>query len=99
MSRMHAIAGSAGLGCQLGARLSETCVLSAAGRQFATHSEGVIWCEGSCEDQRLGSSISEPDITATTGGLLTALTEPGLGVTILEDRVDSYATSRSSIRY
>ncbi|MGI9265710.1 MAG: mandelate racemase/muconate lactonizing enzyme family protein [Gammaproteobacteria bacterium] len=97
-SRMHALARSAGLGCQLGAGLRETGLLSAAGRQFATRSEGIIWCEGSCEDRRLDGSISAPDIAATTGGLATALNDPGLGVSIVEDRVAELATTRISIR-
>jgi muconate cycloisomerase len=97
-SRMHAIARSAGLGCQLGARLCETAVLAAAGRQFATRSEGITWCEGSVEDQRLDGSISEPDIAATTGGLATALNDPGLGVNVVEKRVAEFATTRISIR-
>ncbi len=97
-SRIHAIARSAGLGCQLGAQSGETGLLSAAGRHYATRSEGAKWCEGCLENEWLAGAISEPDITATTGGLATALSGPGMGVTILEDRVRACATTRISVR-
>jgi muconate cycloisomerase len=97
-SRIHAMARSAGIGCQLGAASGETGILSAAGRQYATRNEGAKWCEGCIENEWLAGAISEPDITATTGGLATALNGPGMGVTILEDRVAKYATTRISVR-
>jgi len=97
-SRIHAVARSAGLGCQLGAQGGETGLLSAAGRQYATRSEGVKWCEGSFDCQVPVDAVSQPDISCTTGGLATALSDPGMGVAILEDRVKEYATTRISVR-
>ena len=98
-SRIHAIARSAGIGCQLGAARGETGILSAAGRQYATRNEGTKWCEGCLENEWPdGVVISQPDISATTGGLATALNDPGMGVTILGEQVTEYATTRISVR-
>jgi L-alanine-DL-glutamate epimerase-like enolase superfamily enzyme len=97
-SRIHAVARSAGLGCQLGARSGETGLLSAAGRQYATRNEGAKWCEGSIDNEQSGTKITQPDIAATTGGLATAINEPGMGVTVLEDQVARHATTRITVR-
>jgi L-alanine-DL-glutamate epimerase-like enolase superfamily enzyme len=64
----------------------------------ATRCEGVRWCEGSMASLLLNGRISHPDISATTGGLATALRTPGIGVTVIGDRVREYATSRIAIR-
>jgi muconate cycloisomerase len=79
--RIHEIARRAGLGCQLGAQVGETGILSAAGRHYATRCAPDRWLEGSYGDFLLEQDITEPPVRVTQGGRAPALTAPGLGVT------------------
>jgi len=95
--RIHRCAQDAGLQCQLGAQVGETGLLSAAGRHYGTRSENVRWFEGSYDSLLLETSITEPDITIGPGGRATAINEPGLGVTIVPERLEACTVQRISV--
>jgi L-Ala-D/L-Glu epimerase len=88
--RIHGSAIDAGLRCQLGAQVGETGILSAAGRLFATRSEGLAWVEGSYGRLLLESDITQPDIAIEPGGYARAIDGVGLGVTLIAGAVEKY---------
>ena len=92
--RLRDLARSAGIGYQLGAQVGETALLSAAGRQFATRSSGMLACEGSYGRVLLEADIGIQDITVGRGGKAPALSGPGLGVDVDPERVARYTTGR-----
>ncbi len=80
----------AGIATMLGAQVGETALLSAAGRHFATRVPGVRHFEGS-----FGELLLERDLTTTAiafgrGGRAPALTGPGLGVDVADDRLREF---------
>ena len=91
-ARLHAMAMDAGLRCQLGAQVGETGILSAAGRHYATRSDGVLWCEGSFGKLLLKEEIMTPDVAVGAGGVAHAIRSEGLGVTPDEDLLSDYTT-------
>jgi L-Ala-D/L-Glu epimerase len=91
--RLAACAKEAGLGMQLGCQVGETGILSAAGRQFATHIGGLRFVEGSYDRFLVAERLTIEDVTFGRGGYAPALTSPGLGVTI-----DEAAIARVTIR-
>lgn len=92
-ARIHRAARTAGMKSQLGAQVGELGFLSAAGRQFATRLEGVLWREGSFGDLLLEHDVVEPPVKMGAGGLAEALPGPGLGVTALESRLKEYTVA------
>jgi muconate cycloisomerase len=77
------------LGYQLGCQVGETCILSAAGRHFATSVDGLRYLEGSYDRHLVWERLTEEDITfRRRGGWAPALVGCGLGVTIDPARVD-----------
>ena len=95
--RIDALARAAGLDCQLGAQVGEAGILSAAGRHYATRSQGVRWCEGSYGQLLLEEDITEPDVTLGPGGLAPALETDGIGVTPLAERLQRYEHERLTV--
>ncbi len=91
------LAGSAGIGIQLGCQVGETAVLSAAGRHLATHLQEFRFVEGSYSTHLLVEDISEEDIVFGAGGNASVLTGPGLGITVREDLLDKYAEDKISV--
>lgn len=87
--RIQAVAHESGLRCQLGAQVGETGILSAAGRHFATRHE-PLWCEGSYGSLLLEEDLTDPDVTLGPGGFAPALPGPGLGVSVLSERVAAH---------
>ena len=87
-ARIHRIARDAGLECQLGAQVGESGILSAAGRHYATRSDEVRWYEGSYDSILLETAVTHPDITVGKGGAAAAITEPGLGVSPVAERLE-----------
>lgn len=81
-ARIAEIARTYGIGAMLGAQVGETSILSAAGRQFATHVDGLRYHEGSYGRILLESDIGEPDLTIGAAGIGEALDGPGSGVSI-----------------
>lgn len=80
--RIRDLAVAGGVECMLGAQVGETALLSAAGRQFATRSNNVVFCEGSYGTLLLEQDIGTEDLTIGAGGFAPALTGPGLGVDV-----------------
>lgn len=95
--RIRDVARAAGLGCQLGARAGETGLLSAAGRQFGTRSEGLRWYEGSHGAMTVETVVTEPDIAMGPAGIANALREPGLGVSVRSETIEEFTTQRISV--
>ena len=61
--RIRDAAHGAGMGCQLGAQVGETVILSAAGNLFASRTEGLLFAEGSFGTILLSDDIGEQDLT------------------------------------
>lgn len=95
--RIDKLARAAGLACQLGAQVGEAGILSAAGRHYATRSQGVRWCEGSYGQLLLEEDITEPDITVGPGGMAPALETHGIGVTPAAERLRRYEHARLTV--
>ncbi len=96
-ARIHRIAREAGLECQLGAQVGESGILSAAGRHYATRSDEVRWYEGSYDSLLLETAVTQPDITIGRRGEARAITEPGLGVSPIADRLDRCTLERFAV--
>ena len=77
------------MGCMLGAQVGETALLSAAGRHFATRLPDVLFLEGSYGTLLLENDIGKDDVTIGAQGKGIALTGPGLGVEVEEQRLQS----------
>jgi muconate cycloisomerase len=86
-ARIHRLAVESGIGCQLGAQVGETGILSAAGRHYATRCEGVRWCEGSYGRFLLEDDPTAPDVAMGRGGHARAIEGPGLGVDVLTEKL------------
>jgi muconate cycloisomerase len=95
--RIDRLARDAGLACQLGAQVGEAGILSAAGRHYATRSQGVRWCEGSYGQLLLEEDITEPDVTVGPGGMAPALEADGMGVTPVPERLQRYEHERLTV--
>ncbi|MFH0945936.1 MAG: dipeptide epimerase [Planctomycetota bacterium] len=93
-ARIRDLGAEAGIGCQLGAQVGETALLSAAGRQFATRSENVLFLEGSYGNLLLEEDVGRSDITIGRGGIAPCLEAPGLGVEVDPDRLERWILSR-----
>jgi muconate cycloisomerase len=96
-ARIDRLAREAGLACQLGAQVGEAGILSAAGRHYATRSQGVRWCEGSYGQLLLEEDITEPDVTVGPGGVAPALEASGIGVTPVPERLQRYEHERQTV--
>ena len=92
--RIYELAHDHGLRCQMGAQVGEFSILSAAGRQFATRAPDLIWLEGSYGTILLEDDIADPVISVGPMSTASALTGDGLGVNVLQEKVDAFATSR-----
>jgi muconate cycloisomerase len=95
--RLRDLARQAGIGFMLGAQVGETAILSAAGRHFATRSQGVRFCEGSFGTFLLEEDIGTEDVTFGPGGTAPAIGGNGLGVVVDEARLARLVTDRSTV--
>jgi muconate cycloisomerase len=95
--RIDRLAREAGLACQLGAQVGEAGILSAAGRHYATRSQGVCWCEGSYGKLLLEEDVTAPDVTVGPGGMAPALEGAGIGVSPVTERLQRYEQGRESL--
>jgi muconate cycloisomerase len=80
--RLAAVAQAAGIGYQLGCHPGETGVLSAAGRHWAITVSDIRYLEGSYDRFLFERLVTNEDVSFRYGGRASALTQPGLGVTI-----------------
>ena len=83
-----------GLSYQLGAHVGETAILSAAGRHFAAHLGDARFVEGSYGTLLLTEDLARSSLRFGHRGTGALLKGTGLGVSILEERVERYAISR-----
>jgi len=86
-----------GLGCQVGAQVGETAILSAAGRHLATRCPALLWCEGSYGSLLLRRDIA-PCMTMGYGGRAAALQMPGLGAEPDMARISQFAADATEVR-
>lgn len=82
------------IGCQVG----ETAILSAAGRHLAAHLADPLRVEGSYGTLLLTEDLVEHDIRFGSGGHAPLLDGPGLGVEVVEERLDRYTVDREVLR-
>jgi L-Ala-D/L-Glu epimerase len=78
--RLAQLAKKHGLGYQLGCQVGETCLLSAAGRHFATSVGGLRYLEGSYDRHLVKEPLGTEDITFSWAGKAPVLMGSGLGV-------------------
>lgn len=83
--RLAQLAKSRGLGYQLGCQVGETCLLSAAGRHFATSVKDIRYLEGSYDRHLVKEALGVKDITFRWAGWAEALPGIGLGVDLNPD--------------
>ena len=96
LARAFAIAAraaEAGVGVQVGAQVGETAILSAAGRHLAAALPAVAFAEGSFGTLLLAEDVSVESVRFGHHGEAAPLTGPGLGVTVLEERLRRHAVA------
>lgn len=81
-------------GLQLGCQVGESAILSAAGRHFALGVAGLKWIEGSFGSHLLEKDVAREDLTFRRKGIGRPLSGPGLGVTIIPERIEPHITCR-----
>ena len=84
-------------GCQLGCQVGETAILSAAGRHFAMGVAGLKFIEGSFGTHLLEQDVSKEDLTFRRKGIGKPLSGPGLGVTVIPERIEPHITCRHKL--
>ncbi len=82
---------------QLGCQVGESGVLSAAGWHFASVLRDVTFCEGSYGRHLLREDVTEEDMTITRGGMVKAISGPGLGINVVDEALDRYTISKESL--
>ena len=96
--RLRDAAHDAGLGCQLGAQVGETVLLSAAGNLFASRTEGLLFAEGSFGTILLATDIGKQDLTLRPRACARALDGPGLGVDVDTEKLAPMVVSTLEMR-
>jgi L-Ala-D/L-Glu epimerase / N-acetyl-D-glutamate racemase len=94
LARSLALAGRAaraGVRVQVGSQVGETAILSAAGRHLAAALPHLAFAEGSYGALLLAEDVSAESIRFGHRGEARILTGPGLGVSVVEDRLRRYA--------
>ena len=90
-------AAEAGLRIQVGSQVGETAILSAAGRHLAAHLDEVAFVEGSYGNLLLTEDVSHEAVRFGHRGEAPVLTEPGLGIRVLEERLAKYARTTKEL--
>lgn len=89
-SEIARLATGAGIGVQLGSQVGETAILSAAGRHLAAWLPDVAFVEGSYGTLLLSEDVSVEPVRFGHGGRAPLLPGPGLGVEVVEGRLQRY---------
>ncbi len=84
------IAEREGLSFQIGCHVGETGILGSGGRHLAMCLPRAIYLEGSYSRFLLKEDIVREDIGFSRGGIAGRLEGPGLGIEIMEDRLNKY---------
>jgi len=77
------------IGVQLGCHPGETGILSAAGRAVACSVRNLLYLEGSYDRHVLRRNVIREDVTFGRGGRAPGLSAPGLGVTVVPEKLDA----------
>jgi len=85
---MTEIAKAHGLTCHLGAQVGESGILSAAGRSFASIGKPFENYEGAANFFLLKTDLTRENLTFGLGGRGKLLSGAGLGINVLQDRID-----------
>jgi L-Ala-D/L-Glu epimerase len=88
---MTEIAKAHGLTCHLGAQVGESGILSAAGRSFASLGIPFENYEGSANFFLLKTDLTRENLTFGPAGRGKLLSGAGLGINVLQDRIDRLA--------
>jgi L-alanine-DL-glutamate epimerase-like enolase superfamily enzyme len=94
--RIRDLARQAGIDTMLGAHVGETAILAAAGRQFATRTEGLRFAEGSYGKLLLEADVSD-SMDLGPGGTGPAIQGNGLGLDVDLERIAPYVVSRMKL--
>lgn len=85
------------MGVQLGCHPGETGILSAAGRALACSLRDLLYLEGSYDRHLLKRNVIAEDVTFGRGGRAARLTAPGLGVTVVREKLYALTVESLSI--
>jgi len=90
---------AAGAAVQLGCQVGETAILSAAGRLLACADGGMRWLEGSNERYKFAPEhyLSIEDLTYGKDAVGPPLAGPGLGITVLPERLRAFTVERLEV--
>lgn len=81
-ARIRDLGARANIGCQVGAQVGETGILSATGRHLAARTPGLLFAEGSYGRMLLERDITKEDLTIPPGGRAPLIEGLGLGVEV-----------------
>jgi L-alanine-DL-glutamate epimerase-like enolase superfamily enzyme len=87
-----------GILLQLGCQVGETAILSAAGRHLAAYLDDLKFVEGSYGRLLLSEDISRDPVQFGHGGRAPVLKGIGLGVEILDQRLEKYALKKTKLQ-
>jgi muconate cycloisomerase len=90
-----------GIGLQVGTQVGETAILSAAGRHLSYCAGPVLYLESCNEHMKFPPEryVSVEDLNYDDHARSAPLTGPGLGITVLPDRLDAFTTDRFVATY
>lgn len=91
---LAALAARSGMGYQLGCQVGETGILSAAGRHIACSIKGIRYLEGSYDHFLVREWLTKENLTFEWRGMAKALPGPGLGVTVVPERLAGVTLSK-----
>jgi L-Ala-D/L-Glu epimerase len=89
--KLAKLAGGRGVTFVLGCMVGETGILSAIQRRFLQLGAGPRFLEGNYGKFLLRDDLTSPSLKFSYGGKIKTLREPGLGVTVREDKLAEYA--------
>ena len=81
----------AGVGLQLGSHVGESAILSAAALHVAAYMPDVRWVEGGWGPILLTEDVSQERLGFGQGGVGQLLTSPGLGIEVLDHRLEAHS--------
>ncbi|HEY4178864.1 MAG TPA: enolase C-terminal domain-like protein [Kofleriaceae bacterium] len=90
-----------GVGLQVGTQVGETAILTSAGRHLSYSAGPVVYLESSNEHMKFTPEryVSVEDLNYDAHATSPPLTGPGLGITVLPERLDAFTTERLDRTY
>ncbi|HEY4059752.1 MAG TPA: enolase C-terminal domain-like protein [Kofleriaceae bacterium] len=90
-----------GVGLQVGTQVGETAILTSAGRHLSYSAGPVVYLESSNEHMKFTPEryVSVEDLNYDEHATSPPLTGPGLGITVLPERLDAFTTDRLERRF